>query len=544
MHADDTNPGPDPPRTPPSVEPVAARRGFRATALVHAKVRRQRPPRGRIGFRSASRIASPSTTGQTLVAVIPYRTMLKRHHQLALAMLVTADACAVALAWLAAYWIRFYSGWFPLDPTKGIPELADKYLPLLPLVVAAHLLVFARIRLYRPRRDDTVLSETRDIIKSFFVAIVVVVLIDYAVGESHKISRWFILAYAVVGTTCFAFFRGTVRVFLRLMRRRGWNRRTAAIVGAGRAAQKLLAALRNNAWTGIETCYFVDDRPEGAPRQLCGLPVRGPLADLKPILAEHPVDAVFVALPLGEAQRIDEVLGALQDSMADVRMVPEFSPTYAMRPDVSRLDNVPILSLRQTPLDGTNALLKRSFDVVVGSICLLLAAVPMLLIALLVKLEDGGPVFYRQRRMGLDGREFRLWKFRTMRVDAESAGPQWSQRQDPRRTRIGSFLRRTSLDELPNLFNVLAGDMSLVGPRPERPEFIAEFKERIPNYMLRHKMKAGMTGFAQVRGYRGDTSLRKRIQHDVHYIRNWSLWLDLRILLATIGGVWFSRHET
>jgi len=174
---------------------------------------------------------------------------------------------------------------------------------------------------------------------------------------------------------------------------------------------------------------------------------------------------------------------------------------------------------------------------------LLVAALPMAVIALLIKRDSPGPVLYRQRRMGLDGREFDLLKFRTMRTDAETAGPVWSQVDDPRRTRIGAWLRRTSLDELPNLFNVLRGEMSLVGPRPERPEFIAQFKHQIPQYMLRHKMKAGMTGYAQIRGWRGATSLRKRIQHDVYYIRNWSLALDIRILIQTVLTVWFSRHE-
>jgi exopolysaccharide biosynthesis polyprenyl glycosylphosphotransferase len=234
----------------------------------------------------------------------------------------------------------------------------------------------------------------------------------------------------------------------------------------------------------------------------------------------------------------------LQTSMADVRIVPELNPVYAMRPNVSRLEGIPILSLRQTPLYGWNAIAKRAFDLIVGTLCLLIAAVPMLLIALAIKLTSRGPVFYRQRRMGLDGSEFGMLKFRTMRADAEADGPVWSQKEDPRRTRVGSFLRRTSLDELPNLFNVLRGEMSLVGPRPERPEFIAQFKHEIPQYMLRHKMKAGMTGYAQVRGYRGDTSLKKRIQHDVHYIRHWSLGLDIRIMAQTLYGVWFSRHET
>ncbi len=468
--------------------------------------------------------------------------MLKQHSQLMVSLMVVADACAVAVAWLLAYWIRFT--YLPVDPAKGVPALTDRFLTVLPLIVAAHLIIFYRVRLYRPRRAHTILSETRDIVKAFFVAVIAVVLIDYALPQANKISRQFIATYAIVGTTCFALFRGTVRVFLRMARKRGYNRRTAAIIGAGRSAQRLLYALRRNNWTGMEVAYFVDDRPRDHVGEIRGVPVFGALDDLPRILEERPVDSVFIALPAEQAGRAEELLAAMQTSTADVRLVPELNPTYAMRPNVSRLDGIPILSLRQTPLYGWNALSKRAFDLVVGSICLLIAAVPMLVIAVLIKLSSRGPVLYRQRRMGLDGRQFDMLKFRTMRVDAEADGPVWSQREDPRRTRIGGFLRRASLDELPNLFNVLKGEMSLVGPRPERPEFIDQFKHEIPQYMLRHKMKAGMTGYAQVRGYRGATSLKKRIQHDVHYIKHWSLGLDIRILAQTLFGVWFSKHET
>lgn len=468
--------------------------------------------------------------------------MLKQYSQVMLGALVAADACAVALAWLSSYWIRFHSGWLYVDPTKGIPTLAEKFLPALPLVVVAHLVIFGRLRLYRPRREHTILSETRDVVKAFFVALVAVILIDYVMPESNKISRLFLLTYAVFATTLFALFRGVVRVFLRLARRHGFNRRSAAVVGAGRSAQLLVRALRRNPWTGYEVAYLIDD-PRPGRESVLNLPVRGPLSEMAAIVRDKPVDAVFIALPQEQSPRTNEVLRQLETTFADVRVVPEIDPEFALRPQVSDLDGLPILSLRQTPLMGSNALTKRAFDLVVGSICTLIAAVPMLLIALAIRLDSRGPVFYRQRRVGLDGREFDMLKFRTMRPDAEADGPVWSQTGDARRTRVGAFLRRTSLDELPNLFNVLGGDMSLVGPRPERPEFIDQFKHEIPRYMLRHKMKAGMTGFAQVRGYRGATSLKKRIQHDVHYIRHWSLWLDVRIFLQTVVGVWFSRHE-
>ncbi len=464
--------------------------------------------------------------------------MLKQHSQLILTFLVVADALAVALAWLLSYWLRFEY----LPTPLGRPLLGDKFLPMLPLVVVGHLVIFARLRLYRPRRGEGLWRELRDIFKAFMVAVVVVVLIDYAMPATYKISRLFIATYAIVGSSLFALFRLAVRVWLRYLRRRGFNQRRAAIVGTGRVAQRLLHALRRNPWTGLEVAYFVDDGDQG--RSVRGVPVRGPLSELSTIVEHDPVDSVFIALASERAGRVDEVIASLGTSMADVRLVPDLNPAYAMRPNVSELDDVPILGLRQSPLYGWNALLKRVFDLVVGAICLLIAAPGMAIIALLIKLGSPGPILYRQRRMGLDGQEFVMIKFRTMRQDAEADGPVWSQTVDARRTRIGEFLRRMSLDELPNLFNVLAGNMSLVGPRPERPEFIAEFKHDIPNYMLRHKMKAGMTGHAQVNGWRGETSLRKRIQHDVYYIRHWSLGLDLRIMARTIWSVWFSKHES
>jgi Undecaprenyl-phosphate glucose phosphotransferase len=494
--------------------------------------------------------------------------MLRQHSHLMVTLLAVADACAVGAAWVLSFWVRFEL--LPVDPAKGVPTFVS-YLELLPLVMTVHLVIFSLARLYRPRRDHSVIDEARDVVKAFTMAVMTIILIDYALPQSNKISRAFIATYAVVGTTLFVFFRASVRVLLGTLRRRGWNQRTAVIVGTGRAAQSLLHAIKNNSWMGIRVLYFVGDgepprpalglagnsRPaqtplakggvliSGGQGYLRGLPVRGPLSDVQQILAEQPADQIFVALSGQEAGRTNEVLWAIEKTMSDVRLVPEINPSYAMRPTISELDGLPILSLRQTPLYGWNAFVKRAFDLAIGSVCLMIAAIPMLAIAVAVKLSSPGPVLFRQKRLGLDGQEFVLLKFRTMRVNAEAAtGPVWARSDDPRRTRMGAFLRRTSLDELPNLFNVLAGHMSLVGPRPERPEFISKFRDEIPRYMLRHKMKAGMTGYAQVKGLRGNRGpLKKRIQHDVYYIRNWSLRLDMRILAQTVTTAWFSHHE-
>lgn len=469
--------------------------------------------------------------------------MLKQHSGTILSLLVLADACAVALAWVGSYWLRFHSGFLPIDPGKGVPDFYAEFVAILPVVVLAHLLAFYRVGLYRPRRGDSLRHELRDVFKAFIVAVIAVIVIDYASPRTYKISRLFVFTYGVCGTSAFGAFRLSLRLVLRELRKRGWNRRSAAIVGAGRNGQRLLHALRRNTWTGFEVAYFVDDCVREGRSEVRDVPVAGGIDDLARVVDERPVDCVFLALPASESARTDELIEELHTSMADVRWVPQVSPQHSMHAAVSQLDGVPILSLRQSPLVGWNAIVKRLFDLGVGGLCLVIAGVPMLLIAAAIKLTSKGPVFYRQLRTGLDGRPFRLWKFRTMTVDAEKDGPVWSQKEDARRTAVGALLRRTSLDELPNLFNVLAGELSLVGPRPERPEFIEQFKREIPGYMLRHKMKAGMTGFAQMRGWRGDTSLQKRIQHDLHYIRHWSLGLDVRILAMTVFGVWFSRHE-
>jgi len=340
--------------------------------------------------------------------------MLKQHSQFALALLVAADALAVTAAWLASYWLRF--AYLPVDEAKGVPGLGDKFLPMLPLVVLGHLLVFQRLRLYRPRRSDSLWRELRATFKAFVVAVVVVVLIDYALPQTNKISRKFIATYAVLGSACFTIFRLSVRALLRALRRRGWNRRYAAIIGSGRAGQRLLTALRRNTWTGIHVVYFVDDVAPDAEATVRDVPVLGPLSDLRTIVEHHPVDALFVALPRRTAHRLDEVLAAVDLSTADVRIVPPVNPAIAVRPEVTTLDGVPIVSVRQSPLYGSNALLKRAFDLVVGGLFLLVAALPMAVIALLIKRDSPGPVLYRQRRMGLDGREFDLLKFRTMRA--------------------------------------------------------------------------------------------------------------------------------
>jgi Undecaprenyl-phosphate glucose phosphotransferase len=283
---------------------------------------------------------------------------------------------------------------------------------------------------------------------------------------------------------------------------------------------------------GIKNVGFVEERPS----TLSGdLDVIGGFADLPDLIRKYNISHVFIAVPLGRYDDARRVFDVLSQSLVEVRLVADVPNLAGLSLTTTNLDGMPLIGLRESPHFGLNIVVKRGMDILLSLVGLVVLSPLMLLIAILVKLTSPGPVFYRQERCGLNGRTFHMLKFRSMRVDAEQqTGAVWAQKDDNRRTRLGTFLRQSSLDELPQLVNVLLGDMSLVGPRPERPVFIQRFSKTIPNYMARHCVKAGITGWAQVHGWRGNTSLRKRLQYDLYYITHWTPWLDLRILGMTV----------
>lgn len=286
-----------------------------------------------------------------------------------------------------------------------------------------------------------------------------------------------------------------------------------------------------NGWTGLEAVGFVDEPDR---RESRSLPRLGAVEQIAQVVAEHEIDHVFVALPLTRYGELPAVYRALADVLVEVQLVPDLPGFTGMKPRLLEIDGVPFVNLRQNPHLGWHRLAKRGMDLALGSAAILVLSPLMLGLALAVKLTSPGPIFYRQRRTGLAGRQFEMLKFRSMRIDAETrTGPVWARRDDDRCTALGRFMRRWSLDELPQFFNVLAGHMSLVGPRPERAVFVEKFRRQIPGYAQRQQVKAGITGWAQVHGWRGNTSLRHRVECDLYYISNWSLWLDLQILLMT-----------
>ncbi|HSF15557.1 MAG TPA: undecaprenyl-phosphate glucose phosphotransferase [Vicinamibacteria bacterium] len=334
----------------------------------------------------------------------------------------------------------------------------------------------------------------------------------------------------------------TVRTFIRRRREARWRRgvglRNILIAGAGRLGRTVADKLIDHQEFGFRVVGFLDDRFRGEFTGHRGVPVLGGFDDIGTVVERTTVDSLYIALPLQAHDTIRDLVGFAKREALDVKVAWDYLTDVTTRAGVEDLDGMPIINLSEPPIGGWHWFAKRAMDVAVSSAALALLAVPFAIISLLIKLTSKGPVLYKQERMGLDGKPFTIVKFRSMYHDAEKeSGPVWATSNDPRRTPIGRVLRRFSLDELPQFLNVLKGEMSLVGPRPERPSFVKEFKERIPQYMMRHKVKSGMTGWAQINGWRGDTSLEKRIEHDLYYIQNWSLGLDLKILWRTWRAV-------
>ena len=314
------------------------------------------------------------------------------------------------------------------------------------------------------------------------------------------------------------------------------------VAGTGDVARHVVDKVLHHRELGYRIIGFVDDR--ASDRQgYRGLPLLGALSEVGDILQREQVDELYIALSLDEHVKMLELIEVANRECVDVKVVPDLLQVIALRARLEELDGVPIISINDVPLQGLNSLIKRTIDIGIASVALVFLSLPFAIIAALIKATSPGPVFYRQERMGLDGRPFSVYKFRSMFEDAErDTGPVWTRKDDPRRTPLGRVLRKLSLDELPQLWNVIRGDMSLVGPRPERPFFVEQFKQRVPQYMLRHKVRSGMTGWAQVNGWRGDTSIEKRIEYDLYYIENWSVGLDFKILWLTVLRVFFHRH--
>jgi Undecaprenyl-phosphate glucose phosphotransferase len=451
--------------------------------------------------------------------------VLKAHSRVFEQLMLVGDLVLVAGCWLAAYVIRFYViGGVPVRPFENYA------LQVLPILVVWGL-AFKAFDLYRPHRLGSHLAEWFDIAKASTLGVLVLVSSMTFIFRDYDYSRIVILLFWAMSIVAASFSRAVFREALRVARRRGYNQRYAVVIGGGEPAAEVLRVLRRRPDVGIRVRGFLGDKREGVE----GARWLGAPEDIRRVLDSESIDIVIIALPHGDYPRLTEILSQIGDEPVAIHLVPDIFSLASLRGGIEEFETLPIIHLRESPLYGWNLVLKRGFDVVVGAAALLMALPIMAVIAAVVRVTSPGPILYRQERMGLDGRRFHMLKFRTMRPDAEAdSGPTWAVPDDPRRTAIGAWLRRFSLDELPQLVNVLRGEMSLVGPRPERPSFVEDFRRRVPGYMLRHKVKAGITGWAQINGWRGNTSIERRIEYDLYYIERWSLAFDLSILLRTL----------
>ncbi len=471
--------------------------------------------------------------------------MMRRYNHLLVASYIVGDAALGMTAFALAYLLRFHVLDQIIPVTKGIPPVRE-YINMLPFVggivpLAFHAQGLYRLRRGRSRVDDFFAVFVGTILAGIIGLVVSLYFQAYYLEDAlkdagaYEVSR-LVVAFFLTLNVIFAY---TTRELVREALERRWKAgiglKRVLIAGASDLGRMVADKVLEHRELGYKVAGFLDDRAGGDHIGYRGLPLLGRLDEVDEVIRREGIDHLYVALPLEEHVKMLGLVEATNREGVDIHVVPDLLQFIALRARLENLDGVPIISLNDVPLRGFNSVLKRCIDLTLSGTALVVFSVPFALLAALVKYTSTGPVFYRQERMGLDGKAFEVYKFRSMYPGAEDeTGPIWARDDDPRCTPIGRWMRRLDLDELPQLWNVLRGDMSIVGPRPERPYFVAQFKHRIPQYMLRHKVKAGITGWAQVNGWRGNTSLEKRIEYDLYYIENWSVGLDMKIMWLTL----------
>lgn len=460
------------------------------------------------------------------------RSVLKPHAALFAAILRICDPLLTVAIGFVAY--RAYLGTFAPP---------DHYLLFLAVGALAVATVFSLFNLYEPQRGAGLAEEMRRLLYAWMLLAALTGGAIFATKMGDGYSRVWVSAWLLSGFVLTTLLRLTVRLGLRALRLRGLNQRHIAIVGAGALGHTIAARLAVSPWTGFNVRAFYDDDPGSCGDTVWERPVWSTNERLLADVAAGAIDQVWIALPLRAEARIREILTMLGEHSVEIRFVPDIYSFHLINHSMSEVAGLPVISLTETPMSGVNRMVKAAEDYLLATLLLIVTAPVMALIAIGVKLSSPGPVLYRQERITWNGVRFEMLKFRTMPVNAEAgSGPVWSRRGEQRATPFGALLRRTSLDELPQFVNVLKGEMSLVGPRPERPEFVERFRQEIPGYMQKHLVKAGITGWAQVNDLRGDSDLAQRIQYDLYYIDNWSLWFDLRILVLTLWHILKSHN--
>lgn len=472
--------------------------------------------------------------------------MIKSNQSLLNKFLVVLDAFLIFAAFIFAYWLKFdYDS--PLynisPPPFGYPPPLKTYIRALYILIPGYLLIYGLCNLYGPKRLKSKRKEFKNIFKANCFAILYFIAVLFFTKISDNYSRWFTIFFFIINVFFSTGFRLTLRWLLRSIRKKGVNLKHIILVGYSNAAEEYIDRIQNNPDWGYRIHGIVaDNKPIGFTYR--DIPVIAGTGKLTAILSENMLDEIAVTLGLGEYSRLQEIVKTCEKSGVHTKFIPDYNHIIPTVPQIEDLSGLPVINIRHVPLSNfTNRFIKRTIDILGAVFAILIFSIPMIVISILIKTTSKGPLIFSQVRVGRHNKEFKMYKFRSMREQTEASEKKaWTVKNDPRITGIGRFIRNTSMDELPQLFNVLKGDMSLIGPRPERPFFVEKFKEEIPRYMIKHQVRPGMTGWAQVKGYRGDTSIRKRIEHDLYYIENWSLGLDIKILFMTFYSGFVNKN--
>jgi Undecaprenyl-phosphate glucose phosphotransferase len=482
--------------------------------------------------------------------------MIKENQKYLNKILVALDAISIIMSLMIAWYIRFKSGFIVID--SGYLTF-KQYLKPVMIAVPIYLGIYNLCNLYIPYRLRSSFDEFLGILKANVSGLFIFILGLYIIKEINY-SRYLLLIFCVLSTFLTFVERFAIRIILRKIRAKGYNLKHILLIGLSNQTYEFLSRLSSNKQWGYKVAGVLDDNYNdkmitysscyqrnndyediydevaavSEDTQVCN--IMGKISDLESILLRHTIDEIFITLNLNEYDKMGSIINICEKQGIRAQVIPGYYKYIPAKPYIEEVDGLPIINLRYIPLDNLiNKFLKRVFDIMASTLCIMIFSPVMLLTAIIIKITSPGPVIFKQERVGLERKTFTMYKFRSMKLQKdEDEVYQWTTAYDPRKTAFGNFIRRTSIDELPQLFNVLKGDMSLIGPRPERPHFVEKFKEEIPKYMVKHQVRPGITGWAQVHGWRGDTSISKRIEHDIYYIENWSFLMDIKILWMTL----------
>lgn len=457
--------------------------------------------------------------------------MIKDNQKVFNRLMVVMDAFLTGASFIFAYYIKFYI--LEDGPGIGVLPVQDYYM-LLPFMVPGYLLIYYKCGVYSPKRTVRLRHEVYGILQANTLGMAALIIILYMIIREINFARSVMAIFYVLNIFLTSLARFMLRKLLRTMRSKGYNLKHILLVGYSRAAEEYIDRIQDNPQWGYAVCGILDDHiPAGTVYK--GVKVLGTLGNLEIILPENKLDEIAITLSLKDYDYLEGIVHTCEKSGVHTKFIPDYNSLIPSKPYTEDLMGLPVINIRYVPLTNTsNMVAKRIVDIVGSLFGILLTSPVMLVCAILIKITSPGPVIFKQERVGLHNKPFYMYKFRSMAVQsAKEEKKAWTVRNDPRVTGVGKILRRTSLDELPQLFNILKGDMSLVGPRPERPLFVEKFKEEIPRYMVKHQVRPGLTGWAQVNGLRGDTSIRKRIEYDLYYIENWTMGFDIKIIFMT-----------